>query len=68
MIRLVPIEKAKEMLYRFGRCCTGTSLRDFLRVADVASIPEDVVAEYDDGMPPGGVTVYKPELTNAPAT
>jgi hypothetical protein len=28
---------------------TGTSLRDFLRVAHFAPIPEDIVAEYDDG-------------------
>ena len=42
---------------------TGTSLRDFLRVADLASIPDDVIAGYDDGLPPGGVAVYKPEAT-----
>jgi hypothetical protein len=47
--------------------CTGTSLRDFLRVADLAPIAEDVVATYDDGVPPDGVAVYKPDATNAPA-
>ena len=46
---------------------TGTSLRDFLRVADFAPIPEDVVAPYDDGVPVGGVTVFKPEMTGASA-
>lgn len=40
---------------------TGTSLRDFLRVADLAPIPEDIVARYDDGIPQGGVAVYRPE-------
>jgi hypothetical protein len=40
---------------------TGTSLRDFLRVADFAP-PEDVVAAYDDGVPVGGVVIYKPEI------
>jgi hypothetical protein len=42
-------------------------LRDFLRVADFAAIPEDIVAAYDDGLPEGGVTVFKPEMTGAPA-
>ena len=41
---------------------TGTSLRDFLRVADLAPIPEDIVAVYDDGITTGGVTVFKPEM------
>jgi len=46
---------------------TGTSLRDFLRVSDLASIPEDIVATYHDGVPVGGVTVFKPEMTGASA-
>jgi len=44
---------------------TGTSLRDFLRVADFAPIPEEIVAAYDDGVPAGGVAVFKPGVTNA---
>jgi hypothetical protein len=47
---------------------TGTALRDFLRVADFAPIPEDIVAAYDDGVPEGGVAVFKPELTAASAS
>jgi len=47
---------------------TGTSLRDFLRVADFASIPDDLVAAYDDGVPVCGVTVFKPEMTGASAS
>jgi hypothetical protein len=46
---------------------TGTSLRDFLRVSDFAPIPEEIVAAYDDGIPVGGVAVFKPDVTNAPA-
>jgi hypothetical protein len=46
---------------------TGTSLRDFLRVADFASVSDDIVAAYDDGIPVGGVAVFKPEMTNASA-
>jgi len=44
---------------------TGTSLRDFLRVADFAPLPEDVVVEYHDGFPEGGVAVFKPEAMPA---
>jgi hypothetical protein len=40
---------------------TGTSLRDFLRVADFCPIPEDIVVEYDEGIPEGGVAVFRPE-------
>jgi hypothetical protein len=40
--------------------CTGTSLRDFLRMADFAPVPEKVVAQYDDGVPLEGVAVYRP--------
>ena len=28
--------------------CTGTTLRDFLRVTDLTCIPDDLVALYDD--------------------
>jgi hypothetical protein len=44
---------------------SGTSLRDFLRVADLAPIPEDIVARYDDSVPLDGVAVYKPESNGA---
>jgi hypothetical protein len=44
---------------------TGTSLRDFLRVTDFAPIPEEIVAAYDDGIPEGGVAVFRPEVTTA---
>jgi hypothetical protein len=44
---------------------TGTSLRDFLRVADFAPIGEEIVAGYDDGIPLGGVAVYKPETATS---
>src|SRR5215471_13692800 len=41
---------------------TGTSLRDFLRLADFAAIPENLIQAYDDGVPTGGLAVFKPEL------
>jgi hypothetical protein len=46
---------------------TGTSLRDFLRVTDFAPIPEDVIAAYDDGVPEGGIAVFRPGMTSASA-
>jgi hypothetical protein len=39
--------------------CTGTSLRDFLRVADQARISEDVIRLYDDGTESAGDLVYR---------
>jgi hypothetical protein len=46
---------------------TGTSLRDFLRVTDFAPIPEDIIAAYDEGVPEGGVAVFRPRMTGASA-
>jgi hypothetical protein len=40
---------------------TGSSLRDFLRVADLEPVPEDVIAGYgDDEVPAGGLAVFAP--------
>jgi hypothetical protein len=47
---------------------TGTSLCDFLRVADFSPIPEDIVAEYDEAIPEGGVAIFKPEMMAASAS
>jgi hypothetical protein len=38
--------------------CTGTTMRDYLRVADLTHIPEDVVRLYDDGTATRGEAVY----------
>jgi hypothetical protein len=38
--------------------CTGTTMRDYLRVADLASVPEDVVRLYDDGTAARGEVNY----------
>jgi hypothetical protein len=43
---------------------TGTSLRDFLRLADGAPVPANIVAAYDDGVPTDGVAVFKPEIAS----
>jgi hypothetical protein len=47
---------------------TGTSLRDFLRVADLAPVPESIVASYGDGLPVEGVAVFKPEMAGSSAS
>lgn len=40
----------------------GTSLRDFVRCADLAKMPEDVVAAYDNApVEEGAVLVYQPQ-------
>jgi hypothetical protein len=44
---------------------TGTSLRDFLRVADLAEVPAEIVAAYDDGIPIDGLAVFRPETVSA---
>jgi hypothetical protein len=41
--------------------CTGTSLRDFRRVADFAAIPDEIVAMYDDTPVSEGVAVFAPD-------
>jgi hypothetical protein len=40
--------------------CTGTTMRDYLRVSDLSPVPEEVVALYDDGTSERGKAVYRP--------
>src|SRR5262249_32707205 len=42
--------------------CTGTSLRDFMRGADLVRMDESVVSQYDDTPAAEGVRVFQPEL------
>jgi hypothetical protein len=39
--------------------CTGTSLRDFRRGADLAPFPEDTVQQFENNPPQDGVLVFK---------
>jgi hypothetical protein len=39
----------------------GTSLRDFMRGADLTPIPEDVISMYDNAPSKDGVLVFRPE-------
>lgn len=41
--------------------CTGHTMRDYLRAADYAHIPDDVVAMFDDGTEQEGLLVYEPQ-------
>jgi hypothetical protein len=41
----------------------GTSLRDFMRGADLTRIPDDVVAMYDNAPIKDGVLIFAPEQT-----
>jgi hypothetical protein len=40
--------------------CTGTSLRDFMRVSDSVRLPAEIVAMYDDETSAGDVRLYSP--------
>ncbi|NPU68235.1 hypothetical protein HL667_24765 [Bradyrhizobium sp. 83012] len=41
---------------------TGTNLRDFLRVSDLARLPEEMVAPYDQGSVPQDHLIYQPTI------
>jgi hypothetical protein len=41
--------------------CTGTSLRDFLRVSDLERLPEASAAQYDQGPISDGLLIFKPQ-------
>jgi hypothetical protein len=40
--------------------CTGTTMRDYVRVADLAPMPEDAIRLHDDGTAVRGEAVYRP--------
>jgi hypothetical protein len=41
---------------------TGTNLRDFMRGTDLARLPDDVIALYEDHPPTSGVLVFEPGM------
>lgn len=61
--RVVHIDdvKAKRGAPRSDEACTGTTMRDYLRVADLAHIPDELVALYDDETGRQGKLVYSIE-------
>jgi hypothetical protein len=38
--------------------CTGTTMRDYLRGTDLTRLPDEVIAQYDDGTVVGGDAIY----------
>ncbi len=59
---------AKRGAPRVDEECTGTTMRDYLRGTDLAHLPDDLVALYDDGTGSGGKLIYegapKPKASN----
>jgi hypothetical protein len=45
---------------RSDEMCTGTTMRDYYRATDLARLPEEVIAMYNDGTEEGGALVYDP--------
>jgi hypothetical protein len=40
--------------------CTGTTMRDYYRATDLARLPDDLIAMYNDGTEEAGALVYDP--------
>jgi hypothetical protein len=45
--------------------CTGTVMRDFSRASDLARLPDEIIALYDDGTAAEGELIYTPMPTIA---
>jgi hypothetical protein len=45
--------------------CTGTTMRDYLRMSDLAHLPEDVCLSYEDGTPVTGTVDAIAQLAGA---
>lgn len=58
--RVVHIDdvQAKRGAPRSDEACTGTTMRDYMRVTDLSHIPDELVALYDDGTTDKGSAVY----------
>jgi hypothetical protein len=41
-------------------CCSGTSVRDFVRMSDFAAMPTSIVNMYEDSEVTEGVAVFRP--------
>lgn len=46
---------------RVDEQCTGTTMRDYLRAVDLAPLPSEIIAHYDDESAANGELVYKPK-------
>lgn len=52
---------AKRGAPNIDAACTGSNVRDFLRATDLALLPDDVIALYNDGTEDRGVLRYEPQ-------
>jgi hypothetical protein len=52
--------RAKHGAPNVDSASTGTTMRDYLRVTDLANVPEEVTALYDDNTGSRGVLAYSP--------
>lgn len=52
--------RAKRGAKNIDSACTGTTMRDYLRVSDLAHVPEDVIAIHDDDTQARGDLSYAP--------
>ncbi len=51
---------AKKGAPNVDNASTGTALRDFMRATDLARLPEEVIALYENTAPPEGELVFQP--------
>jgi ectoine hydroxylase-related dioxygenase (phytanoyl-CoA dioxygenase family) len=51
---------AKRGAHNIDSACTGTALRDFLRMRDLERIPDDMASMYDEGASNAGVKIFEP--------
>jgi hypothetical protein len=56
-------KKLQEVVAEYGY--DFTSLRDFMKGADLSRMPESVVQEYDDAKAPEEAKIFKPELATS---
>ena len=59
--------QAKRGAPHSDEACTGTTMRDYLRVTDLAHIADDLVAMYDDQTVAEGVLAYDPSTQRSNA-
>jgi hypothetical protein len=52
--------RAKRGAANVDSACTGTTMRDYLRVTDLSNVPEDVIQLHDDHTGNRGVLSYSP--------
>jgi hypothetical protein len=57
---------AKRGAPNIDSACTGTTLRDYLRVTDLSRIPEEICLLYDDQPPPKDDLIFLPSKSNEP--